>query len=207
MVGPRIGCAARKYRHRSYNISMPIPSEIHGQRYISLATFRKTGVSVLTPIWFTEESGKLFVMCSGKSGKAKRIRNNPTRQDRSLHHSWQNHRARVSSYGAHPPPGRRLPCPSHHQREVPSRPHSLPLSQHRHLHRDHSSGLNCTRAGAQSTAPRSLARYGKRTALAIRVAAIIYAPSFPLLPSKVVLALLVSHDSAFKISCSEAPWL
>ena len=56
---------------------MPIPSEIHGQRYISLATFRKTGVAVLTPVWFAEEDGKLYVMCSGKSGKAKRIRNNP----------------------------------------------------------------------------------------------------------------------------------
>jgi hypothetical protein len=56
---------------------MLIPSEIHGQRYISLATFRKTGVAVLTPVWFAEESDKLYVMCSGKSGKAKRIRNNP----------------------------------------------------------------------------------------------------------------------------------
>jgi len=54
-----------------------IPSEIHGQRYISLATFRKNGVAVYTPIWFAEENGSLCFMTSSKSGKFKRIRNNP----------------------------------------------------------------------------------------------------------------------------------
>jgi len=56
---------------------MPIPAEIHGQRYISLATFRKTGVPVYTPIWFAEENGKLYFMTNSKLGKVKRIRNNP----------------------------------------------------------------------------------------------------------------------------------
>jgi len=55
---------------------MPIPAEIHAQKYISLATFRKTGVPVYTPIWFAEEDGKLFFMTSSKLGKLKRIRNN-----------------------------------------------------------------------------------------------------------------------------------
>jgi len=54
-----------------------IPPEISGQRYISLATFRKNGTPVYTPVWFGEEDGRLFVMTSGKSGKAKRLRNNP----------------------------------------------------------------------------------------------------------------------------------
>jgi len=54
-----------------------IPSEIHGQRYISLATFRKNGVAVYTPIWFAEDNGRLCFMTSSKSGKFKRIRNNP----------------------------------------------------------------------------------------------------------------------------------
>jgi uncharacterized protein len=54
-----------------------IPPEIHGQRYISLATFRKTGVAVYTPIWFAEANDKLYLMTSSKSGKCKRIRNNP----------------------------------------------------------------------------------------------------------------------------------
>jgi uncharacterized protein len=59
-----------------YNISMPIPSEIQGQRYISLATFRKNGAAVYTPIWFAESNGKLYFMTSSGSWKYKRIRNN-----------------------------------------------------------------------------------------------------------------------------------
>jgi hypothetical protein len=55
----------------------PIPAEIRGQRYISLATFRKNGTPVYTPVWFAEESGQLYVMTSGKSGKSKRMRNHP----------------------------------------------------------------------------------------------------------------------------------
>src|ERR1700688_4905621 len=54
-----------------------IPAEIHGQRYISLATFRKSGVAVYTPIWFAEDDNKLYFMTSSKTGKYKRIRNNP----------------------------------------------------------------------------------------------------------------------------------
>jgi len=56
---------------------MPIPAEIHGQRYISVATFRKTGVPVYTPVWFAEENDKLSFMTNSKLGKVKRIRNNP----------------------------------------------------------------------------------------------------------------------------------
>jgi PPOX class probable F420-dependent enzyme len=54
-----------------------IPSPISGQKYISLATFRKTGVAVATPVWFGEENGKLYVMTRSDMGKSKRIRNNP----------------------------------------------------------------------------------------------------------------------------------
>jgi len=56
---------------------MRIPSEIHGQHYISLATFRKSGVPVYTPIWFAEEDDKILFMTNSKLGKVKRIRNNP----------------------------------------------------------------------------------------------------------------------------------
>jgi uncharacterized protein len=54
-----------------------IPSAIREQKYISLTTFRKTGVGVATPVWFGEEDGKLYVMTRADMGKAKRIRNNP----------------------------------------------------------------------------------------------------------------------------------
>lgn len=54
-----------------------IPTAIHDQKYISLTTFRKTGVGVATPVWFGEQDGKLYVMTRSDMGKTKRIRNNP----------------------------------------------------------------------------------------------------------------------------------
>jgi hypothetical protein len=56
---------------------MTIPKEIRGQKYISLATFRKSGQAVNTPVWFAEYDEKLYVMTRSDSGKYKRIRNNP----------------------------------------------------------------------------------------------------------------------------------
>jgi PPOX class probable F420-dependent enzyme len=54
-----------------------VPAEIQGQKYISLKTFRKSGVGVATPVWFGEDDGKLYVMTRSDMGKTKRIRNNP----------------------------------------------------------------------------------------------------------------------------------
>jgi uncharacterized protein len=54
-----------------------IPTEISGQKYISLTTFRKNGAAVATPVWFGEEADKLYVMTRSDMGKTKRIRNNP----------------------------------------------------------------------------------------------------------------------------------
>jgi uncharacterized protein len=48
-----------------------------GHRYISLETFRKTGVGVRTPVWFAVEKGILYLYTLADSGKIKRIRNNP----------------------------------------------------------------------------------------------------------------------------------
>jgi PPOX class probable F420-dependent enzyme len=58
-------------------MSSTIPPELQNQKYISLTTFRKTGVPVRTPVWFAEQEGKLYVFTNPKSGKVKRIRNNP----------------------------------------------------------------------------------------------------------------------------------
>lgn len=54
-----------------------IPSAIQNQKYVSLTTFRKNGMGVATPVWFGEDSGKLYVMTRSDMGKTKRIRNNP----------------------------------------------------------------------------------------------------------------------------------
>ena len=56
---------------------MLIPPEIKGQKYIDLATFRKDGSAVHTPVWFGEKDDRLYVMTRSDSGKYKRIRNNP----------------------------------------------------------------------------------------------------------------------------------
>jgi hypothetical protein len=56
---------------------MAIPEEIRNQKYVSLATFRKNGNAVPTPVWFGEQNDKLYVMSRPDSGKCKRIRNNP----------------------------------------------------------------------------------------------------------------------------------
>jgi len=56
---------------------VPFSSELEGQKYISLTSFRKSGVGVRTPVWFAQANGKLYIFTNPKSGKVKRIRNNP----------------------------------------------------------------------------------------------------------------------------------
>lgn len=55
----------------------PVPAQIQGQNYVSLKTFRKSGIAVATPVWFGEQDGKLYVMTRSDMGKTKRVRNNP----------------------------------------------------------------------------------------------------------------------------------
>ncbi len=43
--------------------------------YISLATFRRSGREVATPVWFAARNGKLYVFSEGTAGKVKRLRN------------------------------------------------------------------------------------------------------------------------------------
>jgi uncharacterized protein len=43
--------------------------------YLSLATFRKNGTEVCTPVWFAEEGGVLYLFSNGAAGKVKRLRN------------------------------------------------------------------------------------------------------------------------------------
>lgn len=44
-------------------------------KYLTLGTFRKTGVRVDTPVWFAEESGFFYVLSNNQAGKVKRIKN------------------------------------------------------------------------------------------------------------------------------------
>jgi uncharacterized protein len=60
-----------------YTHLMAIPAEIRDKKYISLATYRKNGAAVRTPIWFAESDDKLVFMTRNDMWKYKRIRNNP----------------------------------------------------------------------------------------------------------------------------------
>ena len=50
-------------------------TELDRHRYVSLATFRRSGAQVATPVWFAAVDGRLYVVSGGDSGKVKRIRN------------------------------------------------------------------------------------------------------------------------------------
>lgn len=50
-------------------------SEFDQSRYMSLSTFRKSGVEVKTPVWFAAMGGKLYCFSDPKGGKLKRLRN------------------------------------------------------------------------------------------------------------------------------------
>ena len=45
-------------------------------RYFNLATFRRTGSAVETPVWFARRGTVYYVFSEGKAGKVKRIRAN-----------------------------------------------------------------------------------------------------------------------------------
>jgi uncharacterized protein len=55
---------------------MASASDFSKMKYISLETYRKSGVAVATPVWLVEDGGLIYVRTDPKSGKAKRIRRN-----------------------------------------------------------------------------------------------------------------------------------
>ena len=52
-------------------------SQISKSKYINIETYKKDGTGVRTPIWFIIYQGLIFFRTDAKSGKVKRIRNNP----------------------------------------------------------------------------------------------------------------------------------
>ena len=53
-------------------------AQFNKKSYLNLETFRKTGVSVKTPVWFVQDGNILYVRTVDGSGKVKRVRNNKT---------------------------------------------------------------------------------------------------------------------------------
>jgi uncharacterized protein len=43
-------------------------------RYLTLATFRRNGAEVRTPVWFATMDGKIYLFTAADSGKVKRLR-------------------------------------------------------------------------------------------------------------------------------------
>ncbi len=52
-------------------------AQFNNENVISIETYRKNGQPVRTPVWFLKENGLLIVHTGGKSGKVKRIKQNP----------------------------------------------------------------------------------------------------------------------------------
>jgi len=44
-------------------------------RYLNLATYRRNGDEVDTPVWFAERNGTYYAFSEGNAGKVKRLRN------------------------------------------------------------------------------------------------------------------------------------
>jgi PPOX class probable F420-dependent enzyme len=55
----------------------PALAALSDASFVSLTTFRKTGVGVSTPVWITRDGADLIVTTPRKSGKVKRLRNDP----------------------------------------------------------------------------------------------------------------------------------
>ena len=49
--------------------------ETWNARYLSLATFRRSGKAVATPVWAAYREGIYYVLSAGDAGKVKRLRN------------------------------------------------------------------------------------------------------------------------------------
>ena len=81
-------------------------AELDRHRYASLATFRRSGAEVATPVWFAAVDGRLYVVSAGDSGKVKRIRNSarvrlaPCDARGGVRGPWQEATARIVTAGA-----------------------------------------------------------------------------------------------------------
>jgi len=77
-----------------------------GEPYVSLASFRRDGREVRTPVWIAESGGRLYAFSAGDAGKVKRIR--ATRRVRlaacdargKLHGEWHEGTARIVAEAA-----------------------------------------------------------------------------------------------------------
>ena len=73
------------------------------EKYVNLATYRRNGVEVQTPVWIAELGGRYYVFSAGDAGKIKRIRITPRVRLAAcdvrgkLRSAWIDARARIVS--------------------------------------------------------------------------------------------------------------
>ena len=53
---------------------MTRPFDPAAEHYVSLATYRRSGVEVKTPVWIAGKADRYYVFSAGDAGKVKRIR-------------------------------------------------------------------------------------------------------------------------------------
>jgi PPOX class probable F420-dependent enzyme len=81
--------------------SQETPESLDRERYLNLATFRRSGAAVETAVWFAASGGRLYVFTAGNAGKVKRLRNSsqarvaPCDFRGRVHGDWIEARARV----------------------------------------------------------------------------------------------------------------
>src|SRR5262245_5620461 len=51
-------------------------TQFQNQNYLNLESYRRTGSPIVTPMWFAERNGILYVYSLANAGKVKRVRNN-----------------------------------------------------------------------------------------------------------------------------------
>ena len=75
--------------------------DLDRHRYRALATFRKSGAEVATPVWFAAVGGTLYVCSAGEAGKVKRLRQSsrarvaPSDARGRVQGAWQDATARL----------------------------------------------------------------------------------------------------------------
>lgn len=76
------------------------------EKYVSLATYRRNGIEVKTPVWIAEVARRYYVFSAGEAGKVKRIRATPRVRIAScdvrgnIQSEWREARARIVSDSA-----------------------------------------------------------------------------------------------------------
>ena len=72
-------------------------------KYVSLATYRRNGVEVKTPVWIAAVAGRYYVFSAGDAGKVKRIHATPRVRMAAcdlrgnVRSAWKEARARIVS--------------------------------------------------------------------------------------------------------------